>query len=83
MISYDLRVHTCPSCCMELLSGFLARIMAPLEVSVLGTPATALVHEKEVEEPSVRRSGRIAKLHPEGANIEKLAMECNSPDLVP
>ena len=52
------------------LSGFLARVMAPIEVSVLGTPATALVPEKEVEAPSVRRSGRIAKLHPEGANME-------------
>ena len=57
------------------LSGFLARIMAPIEVFVLGTPATALVHEKEVEAPSVQRSGRIAKLHPEGANMEQLAME--------
>ena len=47
------------------LSGFLARIMTPIEVSVLGTPAMTLVHEKEVEAPSVRRSGRITKLHPE------------------
>ena len=57
------------------LLGFLARIMAPIEVSVLGTPATMLVPRKEVEAPSVRRSGRIAKLHPEGANMEQLAME--------
>ena len=41
----------------------------------VGTPATQLVHEKEVEAPSVRRSGRIAKLHPEGVNMEQLAME--------
>ena len=57
------------------LSGFLARIVAPLEVSVLGTSDTALVHEKEVEASSVQRSDRIAKLHPEGANMEQLAME--------
>ena len=57
------------------LSGFFARIMAPIEVSILGTPATALVHEKEVDAPSIRRSGRIAKLHPEGANMEQLAMD--------
>ena len=57
------------------LSDFFARIMVPLEVSVLGTPATALVHEKGVEALSVRRSGTIAKLHSEGANMEQLAME--------
>ena len=57
------------------LSGFLSRISVPLEVSVLGTPDTEFVREKEVEAPSVRRSGRIAKLHPEGANMEQLAME--------
>ena len=57
------------------LSGFLARIVAPLEVSVLGTLATTLVHEMEVEASSVRRSGMIVKLHPEGANMEKLAMK--------
>ena len=57
------------------LSGFLAWIMAPIEVSVLGTPAMTMVHKKEVEAASVRRSGRIAKLHPEGANMEQLAME--------
>ena len=45
------------------LTGFFARIMTPLEVSVLGTPVTVLAHEMEVEAPSVRRSGRIAKLH--------------------
>ena len=49
--------------------------MAPIEVSVLGMPATTIVHEKEVEAGSVRRSGRIATLHPEGANMEQLAME--------
>ena len=47
------------------LSGFLARVMAPIEVFILGTPDTAFVREKEVEAPSVRRSGRIAKLHPQ------------------
>ena len=57
------------------LSGFLARVVAPIEVSVLGTLATPLVHEKEVEATSVRRSDRFAKLHPEGANMEQLAME--------
>ena len=35
----------------------------------------ALVHKMEVEAPSVQRSGRIAKRHPEGANIEQLAKE--------
>ena len=57
------------------LSGFLAQIMALIEVSVLGTTITTLDHGKEVEAPSVRRSSRIAKLHPEGANMEQLAME--------
>ena len=57
------------------LSGFLARVMAPIEVFILGTPATALVHEKEVEAASVRRSGRIVKLHPEDANMKQLAMK--------
>ena len=57
------------------LAGFLARVVAPIEVSVLGTPATTLFHEKEVEAASVRRSDRFAKLHPEGANMEQLAME--------
>ena len=34
-----------------------------------------LDHGKEVEASSVQRSGRIAKLHPEGTNMEQLAME--------
>ena len=57
------------------LLGFLARIMAPLEVSVLGMSATALIYEMDAKAPSARRSGRIAKLHPDGANMEQLAME--------
>lgn len=57
------------------LSGFLARISTPLRTSVLGTPVSALVHEKEVEAPSVRRSIRFAELHPKGANVEQLAKE--------
>ena len=65
----EMDVPLCP------LSGFLARVVAPIDVSVLDMPATALVHEKEVEAASVRRSDRFAKLHPEGANMEQLAME--------
>ena len=57
------------------LSGFLARITVPLAATVLGTPATPLVHEREVEVPSVWRSERLAKLHPKGANITQLAKE--------
>ena len=57
------------------LSGFLARIAVPLAATVLGTPATPLVHEREVEAPSVWRSERLAKRHPKGANIEQLARE--------
>ena len=45
------------------LSGFLARITVPLAATVLGTPATPLVHEREVEAPSVWRSERLAKRH--------------------
>ena len=41
----------------------------------MGRPASTLAHEREVEAPSVRRSSRIAKLLPEGANMEQLAME--------
>ena len=67
----DLEVGTpwCP------LSSFIARISTPLEASVLGTPATTLVHEMEMEAPAVRRTVRFAKLHPNGANIEQLAKE--------
>ena len=57
------------------LSGFLARITVPLAASVLGTPATPLVHEMEMEAPSVWWSERLAKLHPKGANIVQLAKE--------
>ena len=57
------------------LSCFLARISTPLRTSVLGTPSQALVHEKEVEVPSERRSIRFAELHPKGANMEQLAKE--------
>ena len=57
------------------MSGFLARITVPLAATVLGTPATPLVHAREVEAPSVWRSERLAKLHPKGANIEQLARE--------
>ena len=49
--------------------------MVPLEVSVLGMSATALIYEMDAKTPSARRSGRIAKLHLDGANIEQLAME--------
>ena len=41
----------------------------------MGTPTSALVHEKEVEASSARRSIRIAELHHEGANIQQLAMD--------
>ena len=57
------------------MSGFLAQITVLLAATVLGTPATPLVHEREVEAPSVWRSERLAKLHPKGANIEQLARE--------
>ena len=57
------------------LSGFLVRISTPLSSYVMGTPASTLVHEKEVEAPSARRSIRFAELHPKGANMEQLAKE--------
>ena len=67
----DLAVGT-PRC---LLSSFIASISTPLEASVLGMPATVLVHEMDMEAPTVPRSVRFAKQHPNGANMEQLAKE--------
>ena len=74
----DLAVGT-PRC---LLSSFIASISTPIEASVLGMPATALVHEMEMEAPTVRRSVRFAKQHPNGANMEQLAKEADDYELV-
>ena len=57
------------------LSSFITQITVPLAATILGTPVTTSAPEREVAAPSVWRSGRLAKLHPKGANIEQLARE--------